>query len=262
MVSAGHPQAVQAGVRVLRDGGSAVDAAVAVQMVLTLVEPQASGIGGGAFALHWDGARVQAWDGRETAPAAVDEALFLQADGQPMPYDAAEVGGLAVGVPGALKMLEHAHRQHGRLAWARLFEPAIELAESGFAVSPRLHALLLAEKSLKLEPRAVTYFYRDDGSPHAVGHVLRNPALAQVLRAVAQQGAAAAVRTIRLGGPRAEPGHEGQRRLEDRRADLLAGFCLVLMLLFLLASLRRPALWPRIGAAAACLAAWEIADRG
>jgi gamma-glutamyltranspeptidase / glutathione hydrolase len=191
MVSAGHPLATQAGVRVLRDGGSAVDAAVAVQMVLTLVEPQASGIGGGAFALHWDGREVQAWDGRETAPAAADERLFLQADGRPMPYAQAAVGGLAVGVPGALQMLEQAHRRHGRLPWAQLFDPAIEAAEQGFAVSPRLHALLASDPALKRDPLAARFFYGGDGAPHAVGQVLRNPALAQVLRAVAQQGTAA-----------------------------------------------------------------------
>ena len=191
MVSAAHPLAAEAGLQVLRAGGSAVDAAIAVQMVLTLVEPQASGIGGGAFALHWDGATVQAWDGRETAPAAADERLLLRADGQPMPFGEAAVGGLAVGVPGVLKMLEQVHRLHGRRPWAELFEPAIRLAEQGFAISPRLHALLAAEAALKNEPRAAAYFYRADGTPHPVGHVLRNPALAQVLRQLAAQGTAA-----------------------------------------------------------------------
>ncbi|MCU0966735.1 MAG: gamma-glutamyltransferase, partial [Burkholderiaceae bacterium] len=125
MVSAAHPLAVQAGVQVLQRGGSAVDATIAVQMVLTLVEPQASGIGGGAFALHWDGRTVQAWDGRETAPAAADEALFLAADGKPLPFAEAAVGGRPVGVPGVLRLLEQAHQQHGRRPWAELFEPAI-----------------------------------------------------------------------------------------------------------------------------------------
>jgi gamma-glutamyltranspeptidase/glutathione hydrolase len=191
MVSAGNPLAVQAGVQVLQRGGSAVDAAVAVQMVLTLVEPQASGIGGGAFALHWDGARLQAWDGRETAPAGAGEDLFLGADGKPLPFAEASVGGRAVGVPGVLRMLEQAHRQHGRRPWTELFEPAIKLAEQGFAVSPRLHALLAADSALKADARAAAYFYRADGTPHPVGHVLRNPALAQVLRQLAAQGAQA-----------------------------------------------------------------------
>ena len=188
MVSAAHPLAVQAGLQMLQQGGSAVDAAVAVQMMLTLVEPQASGIGGGAFALHWDGVRVQAFDGRETAPAAADESLFLRTDGQPRAFAEAAVGGLAVGVPGALKMLEQAHRQHGKLPWARLFEPAIRQAEQGFPVSPRLHALLAADTALRRQAPASGYFYRADGTPHPVGHVLRNPALAQVLRQIAAQG--------------------------------------------------------------------------
>jgi gamma-glutamyltranspeptidase/glutathione hydrolase len=191
MVSAGHPLAVQAGVQVLQRGGSAVDAGIAVQMVLTLVEPQASGIGGGAFALHWDGRSVQAWDGRETAPAAVDEALFLAADGKPLPFSQATVGGRAVGVPGVMSMLEQAHRQHGRRPWAELFEPAIVLAEQGFAVSPRLHALLAGDAALKNDPGAFAYFYRADGMPHPVGHLLRNPALARVLRQMAEKGAQA-----------------------------------------------------------------------
>lgn len=188
MVSAAHPLAVQAGLQMLQQGGSAVDAAVAVQMMLTLVEPQASGIGGGAFALHWDGRRVQAWDGRETAPAAADESLFLRANGQPRPFAEVAVGGLAVGVPGAVKLLEQAHRQHGKLPWATLFEPAIRQAEQGFAVSPRLHALLASDAALRRQAPAAAFFYGADGLPHPVGHVLRNPALAQVLRQIATQG--------------------------------------------------------------------------
>lgn len=191
MVSAGHPLAADAGVTVLRNGGSAVDAAIAVQLVLTLVEPQASGIGGGAFLLHWDGRRVQAFDGRERAPAAAGEDLFLGTDGQPMPFAQAAVGGRAVGVPGVLRMLDDAHRQHGRLPWAQLFEPVIALAENGFAVGPRMHELLRSESALKLDPRAAAYFYQPDGTPWPVGHVLRNPALASVLRRLAAQGAKA-----------------------------------------------------------------------
>ncbi|MCW5660499.1 MAG: gamma-glutamyltransferase family protein [Burkholderiaceae bacterium] len=190
-VAAANPLATEAGYRALGAGGSAVDAAIAVQMVLTLVEPQSSGIGGGAFLLHWDGQRIDAFDGRETAPAAADEKLFLQADGKPMPFAEAVVGGRAVGVPGAVRMLELAHRRHGKLPWAQLFEPAIRLAEQGFPVSPRLHAQLQAEQALRRQAHAAAYFYGADGQAWPVGHRLKNPALAAVLRATAEQGSAA-----------------------------------------------------------------------
>ena len=188
MVAAANPLATAAGLRILREGGSALDAAIAVQMVLTLVEPQSSGIGGGAMLLHSSGQTVQAWDGRETAPAAADERLFIGPDGEPVAYPEAVIGGRAVATPGAVKMLEAAHRQHGKLPWARLFEPAISLAESGFAVSPRLHELLRADAALRRDAQARAYFYAADGTPHPVGHVLRNPALAVVLRAIARRG--------------------------------------------------------------------------
>jgi len=187
-VAAANPLATEAGAQVLRDGGSAVDAAIAVQMVLTLVEPQSSGIGGGAFLLHHNGQRVQAYDGRETAPAAVTDRLFLGDDGQPLPFADAVVGGRSVGVPGVVAMLALAHRQHGKLPWARLFEPAVALAEQGFAVSPRLHTLLLADSALKKDPVAAAYFFQPGGQPHPVGHLLRNPELAAVLKAIATRG--------------------------------------------------------------------------
>jgi gamma-glutamyltranspeptidase/glutathione hydrolase len=190
-VAAANPLAADAGVQVLEAGGNALDAAIAVQMVLALVEPQSSGIGGGAFLMHWDGRVVSAWDGRETAPAAADERLFLQADGRPMPIVAAIVGGRAVGVPGAVAMLEAAHRRHGRLPWAALFEPAIVLAETGFRVSHRLHTQLAADAHLARDAQARAYFYATDGQPHPVGHRLKNPALAAILRAIAAQGSAA-----------------------------------------------------------------------
>jgi gamma-glutamyltranspeptidase/glutathione hydrolase len=193
-VAAANPLATQAGADILRAGGSAVDAAVAVQMVLTLVEPQSSGIGGGAFLVHHNGQGVQAYDGRETAPAAADEKLFLGPDGQPMGFMQAVVGGRSVGVPGTLAMLALAHRQHGKLPWARLFQPAIELAESGFPVSLRLFTLLKAETALKDDPVAAAYFYQGDGSPHRLGHLLKNPELAAVLRAIAQDGPSALYR--------------------------------------------------------------------
>ncbi len=187
-VAAANPLATEAGDAMLRAGGSAVDAAVAVQMVLTLVEPQSSGIGGGAFLLHFDGKTTQAFDGRETAPAAATPALFLKADGQPMAMRQATVGGRSVGAPGVLPMLALAHRQHGKLPWAQLFAPAIALATDGFAISPRMATLLAAETDLKTDPVAARYFYDASGQPWPAGHILRNPELAAVLQRIAAEG--------------------------------------------------------------------------
>ncbi len=188
MVVTAHPLASEAAAEAIGAGGSAVDAAVAAQMVLTLVEPQSSGIGGGAFLLHFDGRSLRAFDGRETAPRAAMPELFLKPDGTPMAFAEAVVGGRSVGTPGVLRLLEMAHRRFGRLPWADLFQPAIRLAEEGFPVGPRLHALLEKEKDLVRDPAARAYFYRPDGSPWPVGHVLRNPALAALLRRVAAEG--------------------------------------------------------------------------
>lgn len=190
-VAAANPLATDAGYQVLKAGGSAVDAAIAVQLVLGLVEPQSSGIGGGAFLLHAAGSKVEAYDGRETAPAAATEALFLKADGQPMAFYDAVVGGRSVGTPGVMRMLELAHKEHGKLAWAALFTPAIRLAEDGFKVSPRLNSLLQNEKYLPADAQARAYFYTADGKPLPVGHVLKNPEYAQVLRALARDGSRA-----------------------------------------------------------------------
>jgi gamma-glutamyltranspeptidase/glutathione hydrolase len=188
MVAAAHPLAADAGLAMLRAGGSALDAAIAAQMVLALVEPQSSGLGGGAFLMLWDGRAVSAWDGRETAPALADERQFLGADGRPVPFPVATIGGRAVATPGVLRMLHAAHREHGQLPWARLFQPAIHLADDGFRVGPRLHALLLADTGLRSDPRAAAYFFRADGTPQPVGQLLRNPAMATLLRAIAMQG--------------------------------------------------------------------------
>jgi gamma-glutamyltranspeptidase / glutathione hydrolase len=194
-VAAANPLAAQAGLDVLRAGGSAVDAAIAVQMVLGLVEPQSSGIGGGAFLMVWDGHAVSAWDGRETAPAAADERQFLRSDGQPMTMDQAVPGGLSVGVPGVLKMLEAAHRQQGHLPWRDLFQPAIRLADQGFAMSPRLHALLSQTPQLAQSPGLAALYFEprvpSGWAPRAVGNVVRNPAYAAVLRQIAEQGSQA-----------------------------------------------------------------------
>ena len=189
MVAAANPLATDAGFQVLRAGGSAVDAAIAVQMVLTLVEPQSSGIGGGLFLLHHDGKQVLAYDGRETAPAAATPGLFMQ-DGKPMEFMQGVVGGRSVGTPGVLRALEMAHARHGELPWRALFQPAIQLAEQGFAISPRLATLLRDESALPLrdDAQARAYFFDAAGAPKQAGTLLRNPQLAEVLRDVAERG--------------------------------------------------------------------------
>ncbi len=189
MAAAANPLAAEAGREMLRQGGSAIDAAIAMQAVLTLVEPQSSGIGGGAMIVLWDGKQVRTYDGRETAPAGATEKLFLKADGKPMAFTQAQIGGRSVGTPGVLRALELAHRQHGRLPWAKLFEPAIKLAEQGFAISPRLHSLLTADPPIRQSPDMAAYFLNDDGSVKAVGTRLQNPKLAAVFKRIASEGA-------------------------------------------------------------------------
>lgn len=223
MVAAANPHAARAGKAMLDAGGTAVDAAIAMAVILTLVEPQSSGIGGGAFLLHYDAAskRVAAWDGRETAPAAATPDMFM--DGRrPKGFFDAVVGGLSVGVPGELRMLEAVHRRQGKLPWGDLFAPAIALAEEGFAISPRLHKLLGYMKKLPEMPGAKEYFYDRDGKPKAVGTILKNPALAEVLRAVAEGGSAAfyegAIAADIAAAVKAAPRNPG--RLTE--ADLLA----------------------------------------
>jgi gamma-glutamyltranspeptidase/glutathione hydrolase len=192
MVVAAHPLAVEAGYRVLREGGSAVDAAITVQLVLNLVEPQSSGIGGGAFLLFHDAKRNKAtvFDGRETAPAAATPERFLDRNGKPIGFFDAVVGGKSVGVPGVVAMLAEAHRRHGRLPWAKLFQPAVDLARSGFPVSARLSNLIASEGTLML-PRARAYFFDTDGKPRAAGSTLTNPAFATTLERIAAGGASA-----------------------------------------------------------------------
>jgi gamma-glutamyltranspeptidase/glutathione hydrolase len=190
MISAANPLAVEAGLGILHDGGSAADAAVAIQVLLNLVEPQSSGLGGGAFALHWDaaGKSLKTYDGRETAPAAAKPDRFLT-DGQPRKFDDAVFGGLSVGVPGALRLLETLHQQHGRLPWARLFAPAIKLATDGFQVSPRLHLLLRWHGAESFAPQSRRYFFDTTGSARPAGYVLRNPEFAATLGVIAERGA-------------------------------------------------------------------------
>lgn len=190
-VATANPLATDAGYQVLKAGGSAVDAAVAVQMVLGLVEPQSSGIGGGAFLLHKGTRGLQAFDGRETAPAMVSPDLFMDKNGKPMAFIEAVVGGRSVGALGTVRMLELAHQQHGKLAWHTLFQPAIALATSGFAVSPRMNTLLQNENHLKKDPTALAYFYDANGKPWPVGHVLKNPEYADVLKLISAGGSKA-----------------------------------------------------------------------
>ena len=192
LVVAAEPAAAEAGREILRKGGSAVDAAIATELVLGLVEPQSSGLGGGAFLVLWDAKTraVKTFDGRETAPAAAKPDRFLQG-GKPMTFRDAVHAGLSVGVPGVVRMLRAAHDRSGKLPWAALFEPAIKLAEDGFAVSPRLSALLHEARPEDFAPAARAYFFDQNGSPRPAGTLLKNPEYATTLRTLAEKGAAA-----------------------------------------------------------------------
>jgi gamma-glutamyltranspeptidase/glutathione hydrolase len=189
MVAAADPRAVDAGLAMLDKGGNAIDAMIAVQLVLTLVEPHASGIGGGAFLLYHDASkkRLAAYDGRETAPSGATPELFLK-DGKPMAFQDAVVGGRSVGVPGTVRLLEVAHARHGKLPWATLFEPALFLAEKGWVISPRVHAMIAADKSLAEQPAARRHYYDATGPALTPGHVLVNREYAQTLRLIAAGG--------------------------------------------------------------------------
>ncbi len=191
MVAAANPLAVEAGYRVLQRGGTAIDAAVAMQMVLNLVEPQSSGLGGGAFILHYSASdrKLSTFDGRETAPAAARPDRFIGADGRPLRFLDAEVGGKSVGTPGVLRALELAHAKYGKLPWAELFQPAIRLATDGFPLSPRLHRLLATVRLLGRNRAMRRMYYQDDDTPKPVGTLLKNPALAATLRKIAAGGA-------------------------------------------------------------------------
>jgi gamma-glutamyltranspeptidase/glutathione hydrolase len=194
MVAAANPLAAEAGRAVLAAGGTAADAAVAVQTMLNLVEPQSSGIGGGAFALYWDATaqRLITLDGRERAPLAADETYWLDEAGEPLGWWEAVVGGRSVGVPGTLKLLETLHGRFGSQPWADLLQPAIDTAEEGFAISPRLAASIAAAQARELDRFEETraYFFEPDGTPKAAGTVLTNPAFADTLRLIAAEGSA------------------------------------------------------------------------
>lgn len=191
VVVAANPLASAAGRDVLRRGGSAIDAAIAVQMVLTLVEPQSSGIGGGAFLVYYDAKtkKLLTYDGRETAPAAAKPDRFLDANGKPLQFYDAVVGGKSVGVPGVVRMLELAHKKYGKLPWSQLFQGAIQLSEQGFPLSPRLYTLLSKDLYLSRNEPAKSYFYQPDGTPKPIGTRLVNQPLAEVLRQIAKGGA-------------------------------------------------------------------------
>ena len=233
MVATANPLATAAGYAILREGGNAADAAVAVQLVLGLVEPQSSGLGGGALLLYRDARthRVTAYDGRETAPSAARPDRFLDAHGEPLAFYDAVIGGRSVGIPGTMRLLEAVQRGHGRLRWKQLFAPAIAIAERGFAISPRLHALVAADTHW-VQPRARSYFLTVDGAPRPVGSLLTNPAYARTLRVLAARGADAL-----YAGPIAEdivrtadeaPAHRGDltaRDLADYRAVVRKPVC-------------------------------------
>ena len=190
MVAAADPLAVAAGIEVLRAGGSAIDAAIAVELALGLVEPESSGIGGGGFLIHYEagGAGIDAYDGREWAPAGATPDMFM-VEGKPMPFEIARASGKAVGTPALIAMLKLAHEDHGRLPWARLFEPAIRLAEGGFVVGPRLHRSFVQNSDvLAADPEASAIYLDTSGNPWPEGHLLKNPAYAQTLRAIAADG--------------------------------------------------------------------------
>ncbi|MFC5069989.1 gamma-glutamyltransferase [Flaviflagellibacter deserti] len=224
MVAAANPVAAEAGATVIRAGGNAVDALVAIQITLGLVEPQSSGLGGGAFLVYWDAneKRLTTFDGRETAPMEATPTLFQDADGKPLKFLDAVIGGRSVGTPGTPRLLETVHRRYGALAWSRLFEEPIKLAEDGFAVSPRLSSLIAAEGDvLKRDPTARAYFYDTTGALLPVGATLKNPAYAETLRAIADGGADAfyegAIAADIVATVRNAPGNPGVLSADDLR---------------------------------------------
>jgi len=233
MVVAAHPLAATAARKMLRNGGGAVDAAIAAQLVLNLVEPQSSGLGGGGFLVHWDKETktLATYDGREVAPNAAKPDRFLL-NGRRMNFYSAMKSAASVGVPGLARMLELAHAKHGRLPWRDLFQPAIELAEEGFPVGKRLNKLLRVSRGSAFSPEARAYFFDEFGIPWPVGHVLKNPALAKTLRTLAKVGAdvfysgpiAAAIISAVNGAP-GSPGDMTYWDFDDYRAKIRKPVC-------------------------------------
>jgi gamma-glutamyltranspeptidase/glutathione hydrolase len=223
LVAAANPLAAEAGMAVLRRGGTAADAAVAVQATLGLVEPQSSGLGGGSFLTWYDAAthKVETFDGREAAPRGATPDMFLDAGGKPIPFGDAVVSGRATGVPGAVAMLGLAQSKHGKLAWPSLFEGPVKLAEGGFAVTPRLQRMIDGQFPQNTRPDVIAYFSKPDGSKLRTGDVLKNPAYASTLRRIAAEG-----REGLLAGPIAQAivakTHEGPLGGTLTLADLAA----------------------------------------
>jgi gamma-glutamyltranspeptidase/glutathione hydrolase len=196
IVVAANPLAAQAGLSILQQGGSAADAAVAIQVVLGLVEPQSSGLGGGAFISYYDGHthRISAYDGRETAPAGATDRLFADEQGQALPFPTAVLSGRSTGVPGAIAALHLLQHEHGKLAWKALFGEGERLATEGFTVSPRLARMIVSRAPQASAPDAVRYFTKPDGSRYAAGDVLKNPTYARTLQLIATHGPNALLR--------------------------------------------------------------------
>jgi gamma-glutamyltranspeptidase / glutathione hydrolase len=226
MVAAANPHAVNAAEEILRAGGSAVDAAIAAELVLGLVEPQSSGIGGGGFLMHYDGASedIIAYDGRERAPAGATATMFLDEDGDPLPFIDAQTSGRAIGAPSLVAMLKLAHDDHGRLPWAQLFGPAERLAENGFEISPRMARFLAAYAErgrLSPDPGARALLFDQRGRVRRAGYLLRNPQYAATMRAIAAQGPRALsegpIAEAIVAAARREP-RAGSLTLEDLRS--------------------------------------------
>src|ERR1700741_1339972 len=213
-VIAANPLAAKAGMEVLERGGSAVDAAIAVQAMLSLVEPQSSGIGGGAFMTYYNASTMQisVYDGREVAPAQANPTMFLDPTGMPLPFDTAVLSGRATGVPGAVKMLAMAHGEHGKLAWRDLFGAAERTADEGFIVSPRLNRMIHADFAENHAPDVIGYFSKPDGTLLNAGDRLVNKPYAAFLRRLASQGPAALY-----------AGETGARMVARTRAGPLGG---------------------------------------
>ena len=192
MVSTANPHASKTGMEILKRGGNAIDAMVAIQTVLGLVEPQSSGLGGGAFLVYFDAERekLTTYDGRETAPAKATPDMFLDDNGQPLGFFDAVVGGRSVGTPGTVKLLYETHKKYGKLDWKEVLQPAIDLAENGFKVSPRLHALITrSAESLYQYETTRNYFLSEESVPLFVGTLIKNQPYSDTLKAIASGGA-------------------------------------------------------------------------